>query len=289
MPSRIAVIDGVTQPLEDAKVGVTDRGFLYGDSVFETIRTYGGKPYALGRHLSRLARSAEKVHIPLPLSGEELAREIEEAVVAAGNPESYVRVTITRGSGELGLDPSLAEKPLRVILVTPLVAPAPEAYERGISAVTYRVRRASDATDAAGAKIGNYLVSVLAMRQAKAAGAGEALIVDGDGHVVEGATSNVFFVKGEGLLTPPEDAGILSGITRQTMLDVAKDLGVRVEQRAPVLAELPTFQEAFITSSIRELLPVVRIDETTVGAGVPGPVSKKLLAAFRERTRRDLA
>jgi branched-chain amino acid aminotransferase len=273
-------------PLERATVSVLDRGFLYGDSVFETIRTYGGKPYALGRHLERLERSAALVHIELPVSSAELAREIANGVEAAGNAESYIRVTITRGQGELGLDPTLAGKALRVVIVTELSPPRPEAYVEGVKVVTYRVRRASDSTLAAGAKIGNYLVSVLAVREAKANGGVEALIVDGDGRIVEGATSNVFFVEKRGrLVTPPEEVGILPGITRETLLGVAKSLGIDVDSRAPLLDELGSFNEAFVTSSIRELLPVVRIDDQIVGLGKPGPVFVRLLAGFRDAVR----
>ena len=282
------MIDGVLRPLERATVSVTDRGFLYGDSVFETLRTYGGEPFALDRHLERLERSAARVHIDLPVSKDELGGEIRHAVLGAGNAESYVRVTVTRGSGELGLDPALAGAPLRVILVTPLAPPEATLYETGISAITHAARRVSDGTDAAGAKIGNYLVSVLAMREAKAVGAAEALIVDGAGRVVEGATSNVFFVTRGTLVTPPEEMGILPGITRATLLEVATTLGVPVEFRAPLVQDLARLDEVFITSSIRELLAVVRVDGVAVGDGAPGPLFVKLLAAFRSAVRAPL-
>jgi branched-chain amino acid aminotransferase len=282
---RIAMIDGVIAPLEHARVSVLDRGFLYGDSVFETIRTYDGRPFALGRHLARLEHSAELVHIPLPLPLSELRREVLEAVAAAGFPESYVRLMITRGQGELGLDPALAEKPLRVVLVQPLSPPPAEAYAKGIGAVTHATRRASDATLAAGAKIGNYLVSVLAVREARREGASEALIVDAEGRVVEGATSNVFFVRGKTLVTPPEDAGILAGISRAIVLDVAQDSDFTVELRAPLTSELDGFDEVFISSSIREMLAVVRLDGRAVGTGAPGPAYERLLRAFRLRAR----
>jgi branched-chain amino acid aminotransferase len=282
---RLAVVDGVTTALEDAKVSVQDRGFLYGDSVFETLRTYDGAPFALGRHLGRLEWSAGLTGIALPLSLADFAAEITEAIRAAGNAESYVRVMVTRGRGELGLDPGLAIAPTRVIIVTPLAPPSPETYARGISVVSFRVRRAADGTDVAGAKIGNYLVSVLAMKKAHAAGAAEALIVDAAGAVVEGATSNVFFVRRGTLVTPPDDAGILPGITRAVALDVAREAGVPVSFEAPSLDSLPGFDEVFISSSIRELLAVVRVDETTVGDGTPGPVYRRLHDAFRRAVR----
>jgi branched-chain amino acid aminotransferase len=282
---RVAMIDGVLLPLESATVSVLDRGFLYGDSVFETIRTYGGEPFALGEHLGRLERSAALVHIALPVAREVLADEVRTALCAASNEESYVRVTITRGSGQLGLDPALAGEALRVVVVTELRAPPEVAYERGIVAATFAARRVADGTAAAGSKIGNYLVSILAMRAASAVGAAEALIVDGEGRVVEGATSNVFFVRDGEVTTPPEDAGILAGITRGRVLEVARELEIPVRLRAPLAGELPAFDEVWISSSIRELLPVVRIDDHVVGAGAPGPVYQRVLAAFRGKVR----
>jgi branched-chain amino acid aminotransferase len=279
------MIDGSVEPLERATVSVLDRGFLYGDSVFETLRTYGGVPYALDRHLERLEKSARLVHIDLPVSRVALGLEIAEAVRNAGCDECYVRVTITRGSGELGLDPSLAGKPLRVILVTPLVSPPEAAHADGISAITHAARRTGDGTALAGAKVGNYLVSILAVREAKTRGAAEALFVDGEGRIVEGATSNVFFVARGRLMTPPEESGILPGITRATVLEIAAQRGIDVEYRAPSVREMGSFEEVFITSSIRELLAVVRLDGVSVGSGTPGPVFKRLLAGFRDVVR----
>jgi branched-chain amino acid aminotransferase len=273
MSGRAAMIDGILSPLERATVSVLDRGFLYGDSVFETMRTYRGSPFALDRHLARLERSAGLVHIDLPVPLDVLSREIIDAVRATQNVESYVRVMITRGAGELGLAPAPGLRALRIVIVTPLTTPDAELYEKGISAVTYVTERVTDATSAQGAKVGNYLVAVLATRAARDAGAAEALIVDGDARVIEGASSNVFFAKGNKLVTAPLDAGILPGITREIVLDVAKELGLAVELRAARTDELPSFDEAFISSSIRELLPVVR----------PGPTFEKLLAAFRDK------
>ncbi len=277
---RVASIDGVLSPLDEARVSVRDRAFLYGDSVFETLRTYGGRPFALDEHLGRLERSAGLVFIDMPVAREVLVKEIHEAIAAAGNEESYIRVMVTRGSGELGLDPGLAVKPLRVVLVTELHAPGAAAYADGISAITHAVRRPADATSVAGAKIGNYLTSVLAMRDARAAGAQEALVVDASSRVVEGATSNVFFAAGGRIITPPLDAGILPGITRARVLEAANAIGVSVELRAPGIEELPRFDEIFISSSIRELLAVVRLDGRVVGSGVPGALYRRLLDAF---------
>ncbi|XXX77628.1 aminotransferase class IV [Sorangium sp. So ce134] len=315
---------------EEAKVSVYDRGFLYGDSVFETIRTYGGEPFALEEHLARLERSAARIAIALPIPRDELGREVCALVRAAaegagavagsagaaaglaGAPgsagaaagstgtagsaaplESYVRVMLTRGSGPLGLDPALAGAPLRVILVEPL-KPLPGAlYREGISAITTRTQRAGDA--APGAKISNYLESLLALREARAAGAHEALILDPSGHVVEGTTSNVFLVErrppahegaaeaGHLLITPPKEAGILVGITRANVIDVAGELGIPVCCEPVTMARLLAAEEAFITSSLREIVPVVRVDGHAIGAGVPGPKTRSLHAAFRKK------
>ncbi|WP_437781154.1 aminotransferase class IV [Sorangium sp. So ce1097] len=311
--TRLVSIDGVVFQPEEARVSVYDRGFLYGDSVFETIRTYGGEPFALEEHLARLERSAERIAVALPISRDELAHEVRallraanaagSAGAAAGSSgaaagpaaptESYVRVMLTRGSGPLGLDPALAGAPLRVILVEPL-KPLPGAlYRDGISVVTIRTQRAGDA--APGAKVSNYLESLLALREARAAGAHEALILDPSGHVVEGTTSNVFLVErrppahegaegaGPLLITPPREAGILVGITRANVIEVAGELGVPVCCEPVTMARLLAAEEVFITSSLREIVPVVRVDGHPVGAGVPGPQTRALHAAFRKK------
>lgn len=276
------LIDGEPCAAADARVSVFDRGFLYGDSVFETIRTYAGRPFALDEHLDRLARSAAMVYIPLPCSREQLTQEIERAIRLAGHDESYVRVMITRGQGELGLDPALAELPLRVIIAGELKPPAPELYTQGASAVTFKTLRPSDATLAEGAKIGNYLVAVLAMREARKHGAHEALIVDRAGCVVEGASSNIFFVREGILCTPPEDAGILSGITRRCALLAASDLGLQVQFVLPSIDELKAASEVFVSSSIRELLPIVRIDGSPINDASVGPMTRGLIDQFKQ-------
>ncbi|WP_437677213.1 aminotransferase class IV [Sorangium sp. So ce131] len=319
--TRLVSIDGVIFRPEEAKVSVYDRGFLYGDSVFETIRTYGGKPFALEDHLARLERSAERIAISLPVSKEELGREVTALIdqaareapqaareapqaargegggaasaAARGVVESYVRVMLTRGSGPLGLDPALAGAPLRVILVEPL-KPLPAAlYRDGISVITTRTQRAGDA--APGAKVSNYLESLLALRDARAAGAHEAFILDPSGHVVEGTTSNVFLVErrpathegdedpGHLLITPPKEAGILVGITRGHVIDVAAELGLPACCEPVTMSRLLAADEVFITSSLREIVPVVRVDAHVVGAGVPGPKTRALHAAFRKK------
>jgi branched-chain amino acid aminotransferase len=278
---RLAMIDGVVCSPEQATISVYDRGFLYGDSVFETVRTYGGKPFALDEHMQRLERSAAALALALPLPAAKIGDEAAQAIAAAANAESSARVMITRGSGPLGLDPALASGPRRVILVEPLSPPPEQHYKNGIRVRCVQTVRASDATHSA--KLANYLASVLALRDAKAAGADEALVVSRGGLVVEGTTSNVFAVIGGRLLTPPVELGILDGITRGIVIEVARADRIEVELRALTPGELAGAQEAFITSTIREILPIREVDGHVVGTGMPGAMTRRLHALFRAR------
>lgn len=281
MSARVVMIDGAIVAAGEAKVSVYNRGFLFGDAVFEVLRTYGGTPFALDEHLRRLHRSADRVALTLPVDETTLGGEVEGAIVASGNKESYVRIVVTRGSGPLSLDPDTARDPLRVVLVEPVAPPGKDAYATGIAAVTVPTRREVDDTPAAGAKVTNYLANLLAVREAKSRGGQEALIVDRRGNVVEGASSNVFVVRAGRIKTPPESAGILPGITRAHVLEAAARLGLAVDEAELTPEELYGADEVFITSSIRELLPVVRVDDHSVGAGAPGTVSRRLHRAFR--------
>lgn len=289
VPNLRVWIDGAEVAPEDARVSVFDRGFLYGDSIFETLRTYDGAPFAAEQHLARLSRSAERVAIELPKTTAELEAELRRAAKASPYQESYLRLTVTRGVGPLGLDPALAKNPTRVLLVGPLEPPPPETYERGISVSVYRTQRVTDGAAAEGAKVGNYLTAVLAMREAKTKGAREALIARADGGIVEGATSNLFLVEGERLITPGEADGVLAGITREHLLDIARQLGLAVEFVVPDLARIVAADEVFVSSSIRELLPVVAVEGRSVGAGAPGPVTLRLLERFRASARASAA
>jgi branched-chain amino acid aminotransferase len=279
---RVVSIDGVLRSPDQATVSAYDRGFLYGDAVFEVFRTYGGRPFAIDEHLARLRRSAGRVFIPMPVDEGTLRLEIEEALGAAGNEESYVRLVLTRGTGPLSLDPDSATHPLRVLYVEPVVPPPRDAYVHGVVLVSVHARRATDETSAAGAKVSNYLANLLALRDAKGKGAHEALVVDSRDHVVEGASSNVFVVSGGRLATPPESAGILVGITRAHVLAAARALGIPTDERELALADVYAADEVFITSSIRELVPVVRLDDRVIGSGKPGPVSRALHRRFRD-------
>lgn len=286
MTDTVVWIDGQRFSAESAQVSVFDRGFLYGDSVFETLRTYGKKPFALEEHLARLERSAERVLIRMPLDRDGFRREVTEALSAVDHDESLVRIMLTRGRGtSLGLDPGLAPTPLRVLLVMPLPAPLEQKYADGIGVITYRAPRLADGTAAAGAKVANYLAAVLAIDAARRASAEEALFVDPEQRVLEGSTSNVFAVIGGRLVTPPEDLGILPGITRARVLSLAAKRGLVTEIRPISVDELFTSEELFISSSIREILPVVSVDGRRVGSGKPGKTTLALLSDFRVAAR----
>lgn len=262
-------------------MSVFDRGFLYGDSVFETFRTYGGRPFALDEHLERLHESAKRVLIELPLGIAALNDEVLRALEHSSNHESYLRLMITRGTGALGLDPKLARDPLRVLIVAPLVSPPLEDYQKGIKVTVFETSRVSDATPAAGAKVGNYLVAVLAAEKARQSGAKEALIASHDGEISEGATSNLFWFEKGVLWTPPLEAGILAGITRLHLLKAAPELGLEVKMRVPKKIDLARSEGVFISSSIREILPVVQIDDELIADGKVPHSIRQLHDRFR--------
>lgn len=296
MPAVVA-LDGVVVPRDRAVVSVYDRGFLYGDTVFETLRTYGGRPHLLDRHLARLAASAALVGLALPVGLDALEAETLRALDASGETDALLRITLSRGEGPLGLDPSRALVPRRVVFVEPL-SPAPlRAWGEGLSASIVRTRRASDLVPEA--KTGAYLDAVVALRQAASAGADEAIIVDPHGDVVEASASNVFAIlapsgapprpgEGEGaraagpvvLVTPPEGA-LLPGITRACVLELARASGLPCEERRLTEVELRHANEVFLTSSVRELAGVVAIDGVTVGSGRPGLITRRLHEAYR--------
>jgi branched-chain amino acid aminotransferase len=289
-------IDGVLVPAGEARVSVFDRGFLYGDSVYEVIRTYHRAPFEVGPHLARLASSAERIALRLPWTAERFDSELRRVVEAslgddALDPEAApwnvgeraVRLIVTRGAGELGLDPGLALAPTVVLISLPLRGPPHAAYREGVAAWPFggpgAPRRGGDPA----AKTGEHLFHVLAMREARAHGAHEALLVDGAGCVTEGASSNFFAVREGVVETPPLGAGILAGVTRALVLDLARNLGLPVQERPLPLSALGSADECFLTSTAREVLPVVRVGERPIGSGSPGPLTWRIHRAFRER------
>jgi branched-chain amino acid aminotransferase len=298
MPSLVN-IDGVLLPPAEARVSVFDRGFLYGDSVYEVVRTYGGSPFELDAHLRRLDHSAERIGLGLAWDGRRTAAEIARTLAAArgedpSDPdpapwnlgERYVRIVMTRGAGEIGLDPALAVDPKAILIVRPLHGPPLAAYSGGVKACVVAVEHVSPRAVDPTAKTGNYLSHVLAVREARAAGAHEAFMLDRDGFVTEGTTSNVFIVSGGRLATPPLAAGILEGVTRGLVLGLAREAGLSAREEPLRPADLEAAGEVFITSTVREVLPVTRLGDRTVGSGRPGPVTARLHAAFRVRASR---
>jgi branched-chain amino acid aminotransferase len=269
-------IDGEVVDIGEARVSVFDRGFLYGDSVFEVYRTYDGVPFAEREHLERLARSAERLMISMPVSLDALSSEVRATLDAAGEGDWYVRVLVTRGSGPLTYDLSTATTPLRVIIVAPVSVPPAEYYRKGVAVCLLEASRPTDDARASGAKASNYLASLLALHEAK-----EALMLGRSGQILEGASSNIFIVKDGKVRTPEPQPGILVGITRATVLRAAADEGIDVEEAEVRPEDLYAADEAFITSSIREVMPVVLADGRTIGAGVPGPVTQRLHEGYR--------
>jgi branched-chain amino acid aminotransferase len=281
LPSGVTVIDGKVVAVDDAAVSVFDRGFLYGDSVFETLRTYGGRLFRRDAHIERLFRSCERILIQPGIGATELAAEMDHAMLGLNLPECVVRVVITRGIGPLGLDVRRAQDPLRVVMALPLSPPAREVYETGIGAGLSHGARATDGTAAAGAKYSNYLSSVLALHHAHEQGQSEAIAVGMHGEILEGTTSNLFLIRSGILCTPPLQSGILEGITRRVVLELARELGIPTHVGLIFPSDAYGAAEAFITGTVREIVPVTRIDDVVIGNGIPGPTTRRLLDAFR--------
>jgi len=275
-------INGRIVPPEAATVSIFDRGFLYGDSVYEVIRTYRGVPFELEAHLTRLEASAKLIGMRLPVPLAQIATEVHATHAASGHADSYIRIVVTRGAGEIGLDPSLAVDPLRIVIAQPLKAPDAAVYENGVTIALVSVRRNLRAAIDPAAKTGNYLNSVMAMGEAKERGAFEAIMLDHRDFVTEGASSNIFAVIGGVVLTPPLDAGILEGVTRATVMKVARKAGMSMLEVPLTEPALKQAHEVFITSSIREVVPIVKVDDTVIGDGKPGATTQRIRALFAE-------
>jgi branched-chain amino acid aminotransferase len=278
MPVKVW-INGTLCDERAAMVSVFDRGFLYGDSVYEVMRTAGGRPVDLERHLDRLGRSAAGLQLPPPVA-DALRRALAETLAAAANAESYIRIIETRGAGEIGLDIGLAVDPTTIVIVRPLRLPAAELYERGARLEIVGVQRTSARAVDPSVKSGNYLNNVLALAAARRAGADEALMCDASGRIAEGSTSNVFAVVQGGIVTPPLEVGLLPGITRQRVIELTRAAGIEVAERTLLPGEVRSADELFITSSVRGLLPATRIDGRVIGDGLPGPVTRRAMGLY---------
>lgn len=277
----IVCIDGVVVPASEARVDALDRGFLYGDSAFEALRTYGRVPFRLAEHLARLAHSCARLRMSAPDLGR-IAGDVERAIAASGLDECYLRIIVTRGAGAVGIEPDMAGAASTLVYALPLRLPSPEAYARGIGVAL--VHGARDRS-LGGVKTGNYLAAVLAVAAAKERGADEAVLLGASGEIAEGATSNVFVVRKGIVHTPPLSAGILEGITRRVTMELLRASGDAVEESLLFPSDMYGADEVFITSSIREVVPVVRVDDVTVHDARPGPWTRRLVEAYRAHTR----
>ncbi len=281
-------LDGELVSREDAKVSVYDHGLLYGDGCFEGIRVYGGRVFKLRSHLERLYRSADLIRLAPAYPLAALANAVRETVAANGLKDAYIRILLTRGVGTLGLHPFRCPKPGTVVIVDAISLYPEELYERGMKViVAKRPRIPVQCLDPA-IKSLNYLNNILAKIEAIDADVLEAIMLNTEGFVSECTGDNIFAVKGGRISTPPEDAGILHGITRAyVMHELAPALGMRVEQRPMRLEDLYTADEVFLTGTAAEIIGVSAIGDHTIGSGAVGPITKQLEAEFRKRVGKD--
>ena len=282
-----ANVNGRISGERDAAISVFDHGFLYGEGVYETMRTYNGRPFLYERHMHRLRRSAEMIVLEVPFSDDELADRIRQTMAAAGlnGSEAYIRVLLTRGIGELTYDPKATPVPSFVIIVKPHVDPPPAAFERGVKVCLSPILRNHPQSLNPMIKSNNLLNNALAMQEAIRRGGAEAIMRNHRGELSECSQSNLFIVKSGVMLTPPLNAGLLPGITREFVIETARDLGVNTREETLREDELFAADECFLTSTTKELLPIVQVDDRRIGSGAPGPVTRMLLEAFRKRAR----
>jgi branched-chain amino acid aminotransferase len=276
-----ASVNGEITPAEEARVSVLDNGFTFGDAVYETLRTYGGRPFHLDRHLERLRRSAARLAIPMPAGDAPFASELDALLARAANPESYIRIIVTRGQGDISYHFDRVKGPTVVLVVKPYAPLPPASYTNGIAVILSSVRRNPPRSLDPAIKSCNLLNNILAMQEAQAKGAFEAIMLNEIGEIAETAGANVFMVKDGCLMTPPLDAGILPGVTRHVVLELAGGLELPVREEPVAVKDLLAANEVFITSTLKEVLPVATIDGRPVGAGRPGPVTLRLLGALR--------
>ncbi|MFQ5443936.1 MAG: aminotransferase class IV [Nitrospinales bacterium] len=268
--------------LDEASISVLDHGFLFGDSVYEVINTRKNIPCFVDKHLKRLRQSAEGISLKLPYDDEQFQKEIYRTLEAADNEESYIRVIVTRGVGEISIDPSSCKNPNMLILVTSRMEIPNEYYSNGINVALVSIKR--NPKDALNPKIktGNYLNNVLAKVEANKVGAQDALMLNTEGFLTECTTSNFFLVRDGRIMTPSLDCGILSGITRELAIQLAREQGMIVEEGRWLADELEHADEAFLTGTLKEVLPVTRLNGKPIGEGKPGPVTQKIMRLYAD-------
>ena len=270
-----------------AVIPVFDHGFLYGEGVYETLRTYAGVPFLYDAHMKRLRRSAGMIHLDVPGTDDEMMAKIRETMAAEeGLKEAYIRILITRGVGELTYNLAATPVPSTIIIVKPFPEPPAAHFTDGIAVALVSVRRNHPSALNPRIKSNNLLNNALAMQEALRQGAEEALMLNQQDELAECSQSNFFIVKDGRVATPPINAGLLPGITREFVFEVGRDAGVSVEEKTLSTADLWDADEAFITGTTREITPVVKVDGRPYGDGKPGPVTLKLLETFRRKTRK---
>jgi branched-chain amino acid aminotransferase len=284
MPLKI-YISGKYYAKEDAKVSVYDHGFLYGDGVFEGMRSYGGKVFRLAEHLDRLWASAKAIWLQMPISREEMAKAVNETLAANGIKDGYIRLVVTRGAGALGLDPNRCSDPQVIIIADHIQLYPKQMYENGLEIITASTIRNHSAALSPRIKSLNYLNNIMAKIEGLQAGCVEALMLNAKGEVAECTGDNIFIVRKGVLLTPPIDAGILEGITREAVIELAGQLKIPVQQIALTRHDIFIADECFLTGSAAEVIPVVKLDSRVIGDGKPGPLTKRLTESFHRLTR----
>jgi branched-chain amino acid aminotransferase len=283
---RINVNGTITAP-EAAVVSPLDRGFLFGDGVYETLRTYGGRPFLLHRHLQRLRDSAAALEIEPAAAPVDVEREIARTLQSAALPEAAIRVVLTRGPGPIGYDPAGAGPPTVVVYVRPCPAIPDSWLHEGVDVAITRVRRDPEAPLHPSIKSVNLLHNLLAWNEARRLGTYEPLLLNTRGELAEGGSSNLFLVRQDRLLTPPPEAGLLAGITRSFVIDLARRAGIDVAEEPLLPADLRGAREAFLTSTLKGILPIRRCDGWPIHDGRPGPVTARLLLRFGEAVQAE--
>ena len=278
-------LDGKFVPEADAKVSVFDHGLLYGDGIFEGIRFYNGRVFRLEEHLERLWDSARSICLEIPMSRGEMTEALLETVRQNGLTEGYIRLIVTRGVGNLGLNPVQCKRPSVIIIATTIALYPKEMYENGLTVVTCATRRTNSAALNPAVKSLNYLNNVMARIEANLAGADEALMLNDAGNVAECTADNVFIIKRGQIFTPPIAAGALRGITRSVVFDIAAELGLKVTETDITRHDVFVADECFLTGTAAELIPVIKADGRMIGNGKPGSITLKMISRFRELTR----
>jgi branched-chain amino acid aminotransferase len=279
-------VNGKIAPADQAVVPVYDHGFVYGEGVYETLRTYNRVPFLYDRHMRRLRESANRLLLDVPFDDATLLEWIGQTIAAAGElDQAYIRILLTRGVGDLNYDPKSTPKPTTVIIVKPFEAPATRVFTEGIRISLVDMLRNHPKSVNPVIKSNNLLNNALAMQAAYRAGAEEALMCNYRGELTECSQANFFMVRGGAALTPKSAAGLLEGVTRAFIFELGRELGIDVREDVLVPKDLETADEMFITSTTRELSPVVRVDDRVVGSGKPGPVTNRLLERYQQRAQ----